>query len=158
MAFLLDKEYIDGYFMIMIEYPERWQDVLEVVDQGVSLECSSACRLLAYMYKDSSIDNIRIKEYLSLEQKDKKDFLLANTELNYEWNRDDLEENDFLQRVAEVDTLRKEKIGTYIDGDGEVKPLYGNILYKLYRKTRFTYADRVSQYPFIMIEQNTKTE
>ena len=58
-------------------------------------------------------------------------------DVSYEWVKDQVLENDFLEYVGE-DFNRKEQIGTYVSEEDEVRPLYGTVTYKLYRIKEFT--------------------
>ena len=154
-AFKLDENYIEGYFMIVIDHPEKWSEVLDVMDQGARLECSSTLKFLSYMYKDKAVENQRAYEYLKMERGEKEKFLLANTEKHFEWRKDKLEENDFIKKKKKM-FYRKENVGTYIDSNGDVKPLYGTVIYTDYGFIEFVFASRVCKYSFIMIDQNNE--
>ena len=151
-AFFIDENYIDSYFKILLKYPDNWNEIVDIINQGLNLKCDSTYQFFSYITKCTTDNNPFIEEYLKMDDHEKKEFLESNTELHYEWNRNHLNENAFLRYVENADAERKEKVGTYIS-NGEVKPLYGTVIYRLYAITEFKYTDRISNFEYIQISE-----
>ena len=141
--------------MIVLDHPENWSEVLDVMEQGARLECNSTLKFLSFMYKDKTVESQRAYEYLKMERAEKMEFLLANTEKHFEWRQDHLTENDFIYKTDKI-FERKEQIGTYIDGYGDIKPLYGTVKYTDYGFIEFVFASRVCKCSFIIIDQKNE--
>lgn len=149
-AYLIDESYIDGYLRIVLKHPSDWSELIDVLNQGLRLECDSAYLFLSSTDNLNTDINSLVEEYLSMDYKSKRSVVEAKAEMHYEWNKEHLDENEFVRYVEDADYKRKEQIGTYIS-NGETKPLYGAVTYRLYEITEFKYISRIADSSYIEI-------
>lgn len=149
-AYLIDESYIDGYLRIVLKHPSDWSEVIDVLNQGLRLECDNAYLLLSSTDDLNTDMNSLVEDYMSMDNKSKRSFIEAKAETHYEWDREHLDENEFVRYIEDADYKRKEHIGTY-DSNGESKPLYGTVTYRLYAITEFKSISRIADSSYIEI-------
>lgn len=139
-AYKLDENYLGGYIAVNVIYPENLNEINTLIKQGLEENESGTVRFIkAILY--SQYPGYGFDESTFVEQTNEWQIQVLQNDLStsYEWEKDYVEENDFLEYIGK-DFERKEQIGTFLSETEEVRPLYGTVTYKLYRVKEFTNA------------------
>lgn len=137
-AYSLDESFLGGYVAVNVIYPQSLNEINTLIKQGIEQNESGTVRFVKAMLY-SRYPGYNYDETIFLEQDYEWQIQVLENDLDvsYEWVKDQVLENDFLEYVGE-DFNRKEQIGTYVSEEDEVRPLYGTVTYKLYRIKEFT--------------------